>query len=335
MLQFLKSLVYVDEIDGRIFKNIKENNDGILKRLLYFNEFDGDVIKQNGGDISVRDSVKMKSPTYVNPKACSPINANVFKENNTCFTHESLKLIAESINNNDSMTKINNIETKSTKDLWKEIKAQMKGCNNEWCWLSKSFLKKLKNDDEFRNTFKIPIPDGKYEWLTTDDIEFTINQFIPLVSNSSFLGAVPIDFATFSGTKDKFSASFMKKLIKKGIRNIGVVFNTDPHTQGGKHWVSLFIKISNDGKTGNAYYYDSFGVNSPSQVRKWVDNFPIPLKYEYNKVQHQFDNSECGVYSIHFIVRMLFDWSFNKITANIIKDVEMNAKRKEYFNPFL
>ena len=332
MLQFLRNLVYIDEIDGKTFRNIKDNNDGILKKIFYFDEFDNNLnIKQYGGD----NSVKIKSPTYVNPKACSPSNAEVFKENNTCFTQESLKLIANSINDYDKTTKIKNIDSKSTKELWKEIKMQMKGCNNEWCWLSKSFLKKLKNDKSFRNTFKIPIPDGKYEWLTTDDIEFTINQFIPLVDKSTFLGAVPIDFATFSATKENFSSQFMKTLIKKGIRNIGVVFNTDPHTKGGKHWVSLFIKLSSDGKKGNAYYYDSFGVNSPAEVRKWVDDFPIPLTYKYNTVQHQFDNSECGVYSIHFIVRMLFDWSFERITTNIIKDVEMNAKRKEYFNPFL
>lgn len=345
MLTFLKNIIYIKEIDGKRFTNITPQ-DGILKSVLYFDGFDEKNEYQNGGNGSGSNvdsnifqlvggaSAKIESPTYVNIDACSPPSKKTFEENSTCFTRDSLKLIAKSINSSPDMSKIENIESKGVKELWEDIKLQMKGCNNEWCWLSKSFLKKLKNSPSFRNTFKIPIPDGKYEWLTTDDIEFTINQFIPLVPNSVFLGAVPNDFATFSGTKNRFGASFIRKLINKGIRQIGIVVNTDPHTEGGKHWVSIFIKINKDGTKGNAYYYDSFGVDSSKEIRDWIDNFPINLTYEYNKVQHQYDNSECGVYSIHFIVRMLFGWTFDKITSNIIDDVEMNAKRKEYFNPF-
>jgi hypothetical protein len=51
----------------------------------------------------------------------------------------------------------------------------------------------------------------------------------------------------------------------------------------------------------------------------------------FNHIQHQFDNSECGVYSINFIIRLVSGESFDSIINNVTNDEEMNAKRKEYF----
>ena len=52
---------------------------------------------------------------------------------------------------------------------------------------------------------------------------------------------------------------------------------------------------------------------------------------KYNNIQHQFDNSECGVYSINFIIRLVSGESFDSIVNNITKDEKMNANRKVYF----
>jgi hypothetical protein len=51
----------------------------------------------------------------------------------------------------------------------------------------------------------------------------------------------------------------------------------------------------------------------------------------YNDVQHQFDNSECGVYSMNFIIRLVEGESFDSIIKNVTRDEEMNQNRKEYF----
>ena len=51
----------------------------------------------------------------------------------------------------------------------------------------------------------------------------------------------------------------------------------------------------------------------------------------YNNIQHQFNNSECGVYSVNFIIRLLEGESFDSIINNITKDDKMNANRKIYF----
>lgn len=51
----------------------------------------------------------------------------------------------------------------------------------------------------------------------------------------------------------------------------------------------------------------------------------------YNHIQHQFNNSECGVYSINFITRLVEGESFDSVINNIIRDEEMNEFRKIYF----
>ncbi len=51
----------------------------------------------------------------------------------------------------------------------------------------------------------------------------------------------------------------------------------------------------------------------------------------YNNIQHQFENSECGVYSINFIIRLVGGESFDSVINDITKDEEMNANRKVYF----
>jgi hypothetical protein len=51
----------------------------------------------------------------------------------------------------------------------------------------------------------------------------------------------------------------------------------------------------------------------------------------YNHIQHQFNNSECGVYSINFITRLVEGETFDDIITNITKDEAMNQNRKVYF----
>jgi hypothetical protein len=57
------------------------------------------------------------------------------------------------------------------------------------------------------------------------------------------------------------------------------------------------------------------------------DGFDI----RYNDIQHQFENSECGVYSLNFIVRLVEGESFDSIINNITNDKIMNSNRKIYF----
>ena len=52
-----------------------------------------------------------------------------------------------------------------------------------------------------------------------------------------------------------------------------------------------------------------------------------------NTNRFQYKNSECGVYSMHFIEEFLNGKSFEEITTNIFNDEEINKKRMFYYRP--
>jgi Ulp1 family protease len=99
--------------------------------------------------------------------------------------------------------------------------------------------------------------------------------------------------------------------LKLGKRKIGVIFNLDKMEESGSHWVSLFIDLQDE----FIFYFDSNGDKIPKEIKVFVDRIksycgqlhsPIHLQ-EYNnyKVQHQYENTECGMYSLFFIITML------------------------------
>jgi len=86
--------------------------------------------------------------------------------------------------------------------------------------------------------------------------------------------------------------------------------------------------------TGNTLYLDNIqetrgGTNTtPSTI------VVMGFRLFYNDIRHQSMNTECGVYSIYFIDCLLAGDSFRSFTKKLIKDNEMNKKRKIYFRPF-
>ena len=56
------------------------------------------------------------------------------------------------------------------------------------------------------------------------------------------------------------------------------------------------------------------------------------IKTDYNRIRHQYKNSECGTYCINFIITMLTtNINFKTFCNKKINDDEMLEKRKEYF----
>lgn len=284
----------------------------------------------------IGESLIVESPSYTNQDACAPINQESFKKDKTCYTREALIDIAKAWNASSYAKKENLIQLESSKkELWNALRNRITGCNNEWCWLNKGFVKSLTDPKQVKkHTFLAPIPKRKNEWLSTTDINFVMNQYIHIDHKFVFLGAVPIDFQDPELYGERFTPGKMQFLIDEGIRKFGIVFNLQPSTMNGSHWVALYIQLNTSGTLGKAYYYDSYGRPPPDEIPTWIKTFPVPLEFQYNDIQHQEENSECGVYTIHFLVNMIKGVSFNEIKKNGLSDDEMNALRKKYFNRF-
>jgi hypothetical protein len=281
---------------------------------------------------------------------CAP--SKTFKDG-SCFNLKSLKKIAESYNIKNENNKINISDNKEklVEQLEKKLKDK---CNDQTCWLRLDFVKAINDEDIQKNTFRPEGPDKRYEWLSTSDINNVVAQYQEKDKNFLFLGAVPADFQDLEilgiGDID------FEELFQNNKTKIGMVINLDESWKSGSHWVALYANL----KENQIYYFDSFGKKPSQRTRKFINKIlkfmyknkfgkPININkllidlkqnggkgidgfdIRYNTKQHQFNNSECGVYSINFIVRLVKGESFDEITNNITKDPKMNKCRKSYF----
>jgi len=241
------------------------------------------------------------------------------------------------------------IDSVNPKEIWDAINLKIGSvCKKESCWLKQNFVnkdeaKKLKED------MFAPVAPSKWkknpnEWLSSVDILKVMKQYEKAYKCFSFIGPSPIDFDkhTMDGkcVWEELCEFNLQKEINSGKFKFGIIFNLDPHYKSGSHWVSLFINV----KKGKIFYFDSVGDKIPDQIMKFVNKVqeqglkvkPNPIHFHFHQnypVEHQYKNTECGVYSIFFISHMLED----KITehylkTHILKDEYMEKFRKIYFN---
>jgi len=171
------------------------------------------------------------------------------------------------------------------------------------------------------------------EWLSTSDIEEVLDQYENPFADFEFLGAVPADCAELDFCS-LFRLNFGSKL-KSGKTKLGVVFNHDIHGDPGSHWVALYIDIAKC----QIYYSDSTGKKPINRIKKVIDTFCAYCKsggtectYKYNTNKYQRDDSECGVYSCNFIIRLLNGESFDEVVGKPLGFDEINLCRNRFFS---
>jgi hypothetical protein len=175
-----------------------------------------------------------------------------------------------------------------------------------------------------------------------------MKQYEKVYKDFKFLGAIPSDFdelPIYETTDLEFAE------LEKTTPILGAIINLDTHNQPGSHWVALYANL----KTNSIYYFDSFKKQPQNRVRKFItrllgymvtkkqdtkldikdflDKYEKSDNYDirYNQVQHQYKNSECGVYSLNFIIRLLEGETFDDIVNNITNDDKMNKYRETVF----
>ena len=90
---------------------------------------------------------------------------------------------------------------------------------------------------------------------------------------------------------------------------------------------------------GKIYYFDSYGYEPSKEVvilmkrlKEQCEKLGMTSEININKVRHQRKGSECGVYSINFICKMLEGGDFNELTNNVIDDDTMEKNRNLFFS---
>ena len=67
-------------------------------------------------------------------------------------------------------------------------------------------------------------------------------------------------------------------------------------------------------------------------IEKQGKQLGIDFKVHINKREHQKTDSECGMYSLYFIIQMLKDKDVTYFLENNIPDEEVFELRNKYFN---
>lgn len=295
---------------------------------------------------------------------CSPLS-QAYKEGDpvaphtTCLPKEKILEIKDLWNRRHPHNRIEAIEPTL---VWEKIKHQFPKCDNDLCVLNQPALSAAKKttivskeatggteqvDVTEYYAPKMPVEWKKNptEWLSNIEMTEKMKPYEKAYPCFKFIGPTAIDFDKVLHDKQCVEndlchfqlATYLEGKHKKS--KIGIIFNTDPHNKGGSHWISLFIDIPKK----LIFFFDSAGDKAPTEVENFVKRVmeqgqsmvpPIAFTFDQNYPnEHQYSTTECGMYSLYFIINMLED----KLTPEFLKtkqipDEMMIAFRKKYFN---
>jgi len=275
-----------------------------------------------------------------NVKVCAP---HIGNQSHTCFTQEQLKNMVRQINkyDRDNGIKQKLSEKGSKMALLDGIKKYMSSrCENDICrkepeykWIKQEPLKKIgrKLEESFRPQMPYSWKKKPKTWLRTPDIYNVMSQYEKVFPDFLFFGPVPADCP--DGIACELSNISLDKFSKKGIKRIGIVYNLDNHNEPGSHWVAVFISIPDN----SAEYYDSYAVNPKLSIKNFLENvaktYKKPLQVKINKNRHQYGGSECGVFSMNYILERLYGVSWEEMQKKKVTDKQMNELRKIFYRP--
>lgn len=281
---------------------------------------------------------------------CSP---HISYDNISCLSIEILLDIINYYNDNNDNNKIQLknklLDDKNNDLIYKKYLISLlneKIGNDQLKWANK--IKNKKLNENINNSFLPIISTKRFKWLDTNNINDLLHRYELKYIDYKSYGALPSDFQIFNNIE--LSNIDIENLLKNGKTRFSVVFNLDNHNQSGSHWVGLYACLNKQ----KIYFFDSVGKEPKQKIKNFINKIISQFKkkcydcfhsisttfsekkicicddnkfYQFNTHQHQFENSECGIYSIFFIVRLLNNYTFEEVSNLIIKDRDVNKTR--------
>ncbi len=282
-------------------------------------------------------------------KHCSPSSEGI---GGSCIPRRILMKIATILNKHENC-KIN--KRCSVKVLQKNIKKEidkLTQCSNEYCWEFMETIKEKLPPNEYeilQESFKPLMPEkwkkNPNTWLNTNDIDNVLEQYEDEYPYFKYYGASPIDFDLKTHNNqckvNDLCNINIKELLDDNVKCIGMVFNVDPHTKGGQHWFSMYVDLvgMNRKKKPTIYYFDSISTSITSnEIKNLIEKLQsqaidnqFTLDLIYNDKNHQKENTECGVYCLHFLTNMLQGTKFKQYLRKPLRDKDMEKYREIFF----
>jgi hypothetical protein len=220
-------------------------------------------------------------------------------------------------------------------------------CKTERCWIEKSSMSTDEKNGIMKSYFRPRMPDSWIEdpdeWLDSLNLIDVMKQYEEVYPTFKFFGANPIDFSAPNPYKkdalekkecleDSICKLRLDTLTKQGKTHLGFIYNLDPSNKGGSHWIASFTDIPGH----KSYYFDSYGFKPPPQIARFLRSLTLQdptMKLQYNARRFQYGDTECGVYCLYFLIRMLEGDNFRKFCKRAPRDSDMMELRKWLFAP--
>jgi hypothetical protein len=249
--------------------------------------------------------------------------------------------------------------TKSHATIADAIKQATK-CKDEACVLDNRKVRAVIGDSKAEQQKKDNLlqegPRDSNAWLDNSNID----EFLRLLKNH-FDGSngrpklYPVEFQMrdFVKTNGDLSKIDLYNDVKaKGYTHLACVLNTDYSTGSGIHWFCILCDLQgassvNNTKNAAAYpytieYFNSSGRKPLPEIDTWMSLKQAELEeasdhpveeVHVNVFAHQMQNSECGVYCLHYIWNRLEGKPYSLWRKQRFTDAEIKEWRKKIFRP--
>jgi hypothetical protein len=236
---------------------------------------------------------------------CAPQRGT--RKANTCYSDAALGQLKDEWNRGHAAAPIASV---APQEIWDELQVRHPECDRESCWTRSRELKQRTFAPTMPSSWKRNIN----EWLSSDEIIEVMKQYERVFPEFAFLGPSPTDYFFVKNNKrcvwEDLCKFNLASYVNRGKTKIGIVFNLDEHDQPGSHWVALFINAQKRA----IYFFDSTG----DRIHKHINRFrktvqaqawkTLRQRYSFTQnapVEHQYGNTECGMYVLFFIITML------------------------------
>jgi hypothetical protein len=198
---------------------------------------------------------------------------------------------------------------------------------------------------EFSKRFKSHTPQGN-KLFSNYNLNLVLSQLHDIEPTFMNFDCELMDF--YNHPDSPLSKSLNKNsALLQGIRSgETLTFGTVPNTLVSTgdtsrvgHWVALFGDFR--GKKFTIEYYNSSGNNAPAKFFAWMQSLAKLISDETNcdcialnvsNIASQKGPSECGIYSLHYIISRLVGIPYKSFREHKISDNDVNKIRKLFLN---
>jgi len=267
----------------------------------------------------------MRSPPIDHAYTCSPVSTEHFRKNGSCLTFPDLKKIAHDHNIAYPHNKIPESAFSSFKNLFQALSHALKpscAAHKDLCWVEQHFV---QDRNALLQKFRPPMQSSwkkhRTTPLLTTDILKALKPYEEKYSDFALLGVFAIDFLQKNAdgschVYDQICNMNLPAFVRNGVHQFGMVINLDPHYRGGSHWISMYMNTNPKDSRFGFHHFCSEASKPPQQILQYYENmrsqyasaFPKrkkQLPFLSNDVRYQYKNSECGMYSLLFVILCL------------------------------